>query len=139
MATKFSKAIEKFALDAEKRYRAIARTAAQAVVKNAQKTVGEGGRMRIDTGFLRASIAAAVGQMPSGPSANDRDETYSVGSYVGENPAATFLRWDPNKGEILYIGWTANYARYREAHDHFLKLAVQRWDQEVAKAAKSIR
>ena len=77
--------------------------------------------------------------MPKGPSTNDKNEKYPIGSHVaGEPVAGTLLRWDPVKGETISIGWTANYARHREAQDGFLRGAVEVWDRTVNKAAKRV-
>lgn len=39
-------------------------------------------------------------------------------------------------GDTFYFGWTAKYARYREAFDGFLESAIMNWqaivDKEVA-------
>jgi len=125
--------------------RATAREAVQDTVELAQKTTGEGGHMRVDTGFLRASIQAALGGMPYGASTNAKgadgkplewpEGTFTAGSDI----SVALLLWDPNKRTPLYIGWTANYARPREFEDGFMRLAVQRWDQTVNAAAKRVR
>lgn len=131
--TSFSEQIAAFNRKAESRLRAAARTAVQDTVEEAQTVRGRGGRMRVRFGFLRASIAAAIGQMPSGETENPDKRTFD---YSPDSIAATLLRWDPNSGESIFVGWTANYARHREAHDGFLRGAVENWDQHVDKAAK---
>lgn len=134
---KFSAQVGAFSEKFERRYRATARTAVQDTIAMAQRTRGEGGRMRVDTGFLRASIQAALHNMPSGPTTNDRGEQFRVGAQVaGEPVAATLLKWDPLTRTTLFVGWTANYARHREAQDGFLQGAAELWDQTVDKAAK---
>lgn len=157
---KFEDQVNKFARKYEARLRAIGRTAVQETVSIAQEVAippnaaqgavssggklgGGGGRMRVDTGFLRASIQAALHTMPSGPTKNEGThggkKKYSVGSQAsGEPVAATLLRWDPNKSDVLFVGWTAGYARIREAHDGFNRGAVEKWDQTVLKAVKKV-
>ena len=117
----------------KKRLRATAREAVQETVEIAQQTVGEGGRMRVDTGFLRASIAASIGQMPSGPGKGD-DGPYT---YTGDATSATLLRWQPD--QTLYIGWTANYARAREYRDGFMRGATEKWSHTVDQVAQKVR
>lgn len=138
--TTFSSQIAKFADKYEKRLRATARYAVQDVVEDAQTPVRGGGRMRIVTGFLRASIQAAIGYMPSGPVVNDMDKNYPEGTQVaGEPVSATLLRWNPAMAEHLFIGWTANYARFREYEDGFLRGAVEQWDEMVRLAVKRVQ
>jgi hypothetical protein len=130
----FSRKVDKWVSKAEKRIRAVARTAVQDVVNDAN-TPRPAGRMRVDTGFLRASIAAALGRMPSGERQNPGDTAvpYNEGAV-----SAVLLRWQPGKDD-LYVGWTANYARPREYRDGFLRGATEKWDEYVDSAAKRAR
>lgn len=107
---------------------AAAKTAVDAIVEDAQTPVAKGGRMRVDTGFLRNSIAAAVGSMPSGPS-DPRADAQGRGE-VGLVVEQWSVR-DP-----LYVGWTANYAVYREAYDGFMEGALQNWAKHVSSAVQ---
>ena len=118
--------------------RATMRGSVQKTVSIAQKTEEEGGRMHVDTGFLRASIGASTGEMPTGTSINpDPKADDVVFQYEGTAVAAALLRWQP--GETLYVGWTANYARPREARDGFLKGAVEQWDGTVDLEAAKVK
>jgi len=136
----FSGQIAAFNRKVTQRYRTVAKTAVQETVSMAQRVRDEGGRMRVDTGFLRASIQAAVGNMPSGPTENENKKKYPIGSIVaGEPVSVTLVRWNPDREEVLYIGWTANYARYREAQDGFLRGAVELWDVTVNSAVAKVR
>lgn len=131
--TSFSEQIAAFNRKAEKRIRAAGRDAVQETVAEAQTVRGRGGRMRVKTGFLRASIAAAIGQMPSGETENTDNETFN---YQVDSIAATLLQWDPSSEDKLFIGWTANYARPREYRDGFLRGAVENWEQNVKSASR---
>jgi len=149
---KFSQQVEAFTRKVEARFRAVVRESVQETVSKAQRVAiksdaspeailqsaleGGNGRMRVDTGFLRASILAAVGNIPSGQSDNPGKEKFAIGKYVGEPVGVTLLKWDPYRGETLYIGWTAHYAKYREAYDGFMRGAIEQWDVTVAKALK---
>ena len=135
----FDRQVAKYALEYAERFRAVARTAVNDTAHMASVPVGKGGRMRIDTGFLRASIQGAVQSMPSGPTTNEGKRNYPAGSFIsGEPVAVALLRWNPNDGTPFFVGWTANYARKREAYDGFMRGAVEKWDQTVAKAAKKV-
>ena len=95
--------------------------------------------MRVDTGFLRASIQGSINSMPSGPTTNDDKEKFALGTQAaGEPISVTLLKWEPISNDVLFVGWTAGYARPREHKDGFLRSAVDMWDVTVAKAAKRI-
>ena len=135
MMGNFSKQIGRFNDKFERRYRAVARTAVQDTVAIAQRPRGAGGRMPVVTSFLRASIAANVGSMPSGESVNPGGRF----TYTGTILAESLLKWRPEKGEVLYVGWVAQYSRYMEARYGFLRGATEVWDITVAKAAKKVK
>jgi hypothetical protein len=132
----FTDQVNKFNRKVDKRIRVTAQNSVQETVRLAQRVRKKGGRMRVLTGFLRASIQASLNGMPSGPSDNPNGDEYGLDTQVaGEPVPVTLLKWDPLKGETMSIGWTANYARPREYHDGFLRGAVELWDQTVAKEA----
>ncbi|RUW55657.1 hypothetical protein EOA32_00925 [Mesorhizobium sp. M1A.F.Ca.ET.072.01.1.1] len=100
----------------------------------AQTPVAKGGRMRVDTGFLRASGQASLNGVPTGPVRPEAGKTYSY----NENSviaALSKLRFGAN----FFFGWTANYAKYREAYDGFLEGALQRWQQTVNEVVAEIK
>lgn len=122
-----------------KRLAFVAKDATLRLVNDAQRSVSKGGRMRIDTGFLRASIAAKIGGMPSGESANTSGLQYSESETASGTPiAAALIRWRPAT-ETIFIGWVANYARFREYQDGFMRGAVERWPEFVRRAANEAK
>lgn len=136
----FANQVDQFARKYNTRFKLVAQIAVQDTVSMAQRVHKEGGRMRVKTGFLRASIQAAVHSMPSGPTQGEKKTKYPLGTQVAGVPVSvTLLRWDPNTPDVLFVGWTANYARHREAHDGFLRGAVEKWDQTVRKAVMTVR
>ena len=139
----FGDQVNKLARRYEGRMRAIARTAVQDTVSMAQRTRGSGGQMPIDTGFLRASIQAAIHAMPSGPTTNEgghggKRKYPSMESAAGEPVSVTLLRWHPNNGDPLFVGWTAAYARAMEAKYGFMRLAAGKWESTVKKAVRKV-
>lgn len=114
--------IDEWIKKAEGRLEAVVKTAAQSVATEASRPTGEGGRMRVDTSFLRNSIRGQVGMMPS--SGSNSVEIAIAG-------------WDITKP--LYIGWTANYAPYREAYDGFIAKELQNWDNHVKAAVREAK
>jgi len=119
----------------KKRMRAVAKESVQQTVAIAQQPRGEGGRMRVDTGFLRASIAGNVGSMPSGESENPG----GAFNYEGTATSVALLKWNPELGETLYIGWVANYSKYRESQDGFLRGSVELWPRTVNEVAQKVK
>lgn len=114
----------------QKMAEAVAKQSAQDVIADAQKTRARGGRMRVDLGFLRASGGAAVGQMPSGPTENRENQSYSSQqTLTGEPLVLALAGWDFE--QPIYWGWSANYARARESKDAFMRLAAQKWPRIV--------
>lgn len=101
------------------------------VVNRAQRKRTEGGRMRVDTGFLRSSGKARANQMPSGDNVNPGDETFKW-----DDEQLSRVLVENGLGNVIFFGWTANYARPREYEDSFLRLAVQKWGRIVDKNAK---
>lgn len=129
--------LDKFVRKSEERMLAVARQSIQDVANEAQKPVGKGGRMRVKTGFLRASGRAAVGKMPSGQSMKPADAT--DGQFTYDSDSITSALAKLKLGDTFYFGWVANYARYREVFDGFLSTALQNWDQYVASNARKLR
>lgn len=128
--------IEDFVATSEKRMIALMRESIQDVVLNAQTPVGKGGRMRVDTGFLRASGQASLTGMPTGPT---RGELTAPGSYGYNENTVTVKLGDLKIGQTFHFGWTAEYAKYRELYDGFLEGALQNWARIVAFNTDSIR
>lgn len=123
----------------KKRMIAVRNASIEKVVNAAQLPTGKGGRMRVDTGFLRASGQMTLNGLPSGPVRGDDDAaplSYDDGSRV--TPIALILA-RASLGTDIYFGWTANYARYRESQDGFLRLAAQRWPDFVAESIKTAK
>lgn len=135
----FTAPVSEWVAATKKRMIAVRNMSIEKTINAAQLPVGKGGRMRVDTGFLRASGQLSMNGMPSGPVRGDVDATksqYDDGSKV--TPVALILA-RASLGTDLYWGWTANYARARESKDGFLRLSVQRWDEFVEQSTKEAR
>lgn len=136
----FSASVDAFTVRTRSRALAVTRIAASMVAEDAGRPRSQGGRMRVDTGFLRNSIRGAIGSLPSGPSLGPKKTKAGI---VWRDPmgnadevALVITRWDGRSP--IYIGWTANYARYREYKDGFLEGAVRQWPRFVRDAASMI-
>lgn len=126
----------------KQRQEAVYKESAQRVVAVMQTPKGAGGNLRVDTGFLRASLVATTSaSMPP----------------FRENPGGgAKVSYDPMQINLVIAGadietpitvvYTANYARHREygargqAPDRFVALAAQQWGRivnEVCAEAKA--
>lgn len=131
--------VDSWVLESIKRMKNVRNAAIEMVVNDAQLVVAKGGRMRVDTGFLRASGQMSLNGMPSGPvrPADDAKKfQYDDGTAI--TPVSLILA-RASLGTDLYFGWTANYARAREAQDGFLRLAVQKWPEFVDEATRKAK
>lgn len=107
----------------------VMRASLQELIDMAQKPVARGGKMRVDTGFLRASGQGSLNGLPTGPSMREIDIKYHYDN--GSNTTKVVQLAEMQIGATFYFGWTANYARYREAYDGFLDAGIQQWQSIV--------
>lgn len=103
-------------------------------VNEMQTPVAKGGKMRVDSGFLRASGQASLNGMPSGPSRKPEDAKKEQFDSATEGKVATSVLAAIGSigfGATFFFGWTANYAKYRELYDGFRDSALQNWQKTV--------
>ena len=128
MARSFSAQVGEHVSRYQRRMTAVRNQAVSDVIEEAQRPVAQGGRMRVDTGFLRNSLVTDA----DGSSAEGAD------SYTLVLAGATA------DAEIT-AAWTASYARAREfgargqPPDFFARDAAQRWQEFVQRAADRFR
>lgn len=140
--TGFAATIEDWVKETEARMLAVVQDAALHTVNDMQTPTAKGGRMRVDTGFLRASGRGAIGQMPSGPS--QKPEDAPVGQYTGiydtfdGYPLGAVLQ-DLKLGDTFYFGWTAAYAPVRNTYDGFMDTAIQNWQGYIDSSTNRLR
>lgn len=129
----FTAQVDAFVKETDKRMNALIRQATQDLINEVQTPVAKGGKMRVDTGFLRASGQLSLTGMPTGPAVGEKDKKYSTPP-IGVAQLAGF-----DVGKTLWFGWTANYAAYREAYDGFLISGIQNWQSIVNRVAEQIK
>lgn len=115
--------------------------ALQDTVINMQTPVGRGGKMRVDTGFLRASARSSLEGFPSGDGMRPADAP--VGEYTGiydnwEVSSVTATLINLKLGDTFYFGWVANYAPTRELYDGFMESSIKNWPRFVAFAVDTV-
>lgn len=138
----FTAQVSQWAAKSENRVRAVFRESAQRVVSDMQTPRGEGGRMRVDTGFLRASLQASLSGMPQ-TDANSKPTKGATYSWQETDVSLVILGAD--LGDTIYVGYTAAYAAAREygargqAPDAFVRTAAAKWPQHVQAVIQEAR
>lgn len=137
MANKFGSQVRAFAEKAKEMQLAIFRESAQKLMEEANTPEGQGGKLPVDTGFLRGSQAASTEGMPADGA---------------QPPGLVFVTLQV--GQTVWAGWTAKYAMrmehgfqgtdslgrvYAQAGKGFARAAAQRWDFIVAEVAADVR
>ena len=112
----------------EKRLNAVFTKSAEELVEEVLRPVDQGGRMRVDTGFLRSSLQASTSTMPM-IMADARPGDGQT--YQPDDGAIAAVILGAQIGQTLYFGFTAAYARPREYHDAFVRGAAQQWEAIV--------
>lgn len=133
--------VDEFIITTEKRKLALTRQSLQDVIELANVPVAKGGKMRVDTGFLRNTGAATLNAPVMGPGRGDPNAP--AGFYDNGNKlmgtSVTEALANLKLGDVFRFGWTANYAVYREAYDGFLESALMRWQKIVDRNVDIIR
>jgi len=124
----FAAQIRNFEKKTLEKLRRIIQIAAQSAFQDAQKPIGEGGRMPVDTGFLR-----------------DSEQSGLNGSVIAKGQDTYVLSIAQVKiGDVLFLVWTAEYAAYveygtsRMPARFFMRGAAQQWQRFVDEAARKV-
>lgn len=125
----FEADVDRIVVNTEKRMLMVMKQSLLNAINEMQTPVAKGGKMRVDTGFLRASGQASLNGVPNGPSVKPTDA--AKGQYDWKPAQAETTIGQMQFGSTLFWGWTANYAIYREARDGFAYATIQRWQQIV--------
>lgn len=128
----FTAQIDDWVRKTKARMDAVVKGSAQAVVQDAQVPVAKGGRMPVDTGFLRNSLISSL----------------QGGTALGGATGYTAVVGGMEAGDVVTFTWTANYARHVEYGARgrtprlFVGGAVRKWPQivasEIAKAKAAV-
>lgn len=132
----FQADVDKIVVNTEKRMLMVMKQSLINTINEMQTPVKKGGKMRVDTGFLRASGQASLNGMPTGPEMKPKDATagqFDDGNteYTKKFPVVEAVIGKMQFGSVLFFGWTARYASYREAYDGFMYSAIQNWQKTV--------
>lgn len=128
----FQADVDRIVVNTEKRLVLVMKQSLINAINEMQTPVAKGGKMRVDTGFLRASGQASLTGVPTGPSIKPKDATKGkIDDGEKKYPQTEATIGQLQFGITFYFGWTANYARYREAYDGFMYATVQNWQKIV--------
>lgn len=136
MAESFNAVIDKVVADTKEKMLAVVKNSIQEVVEDAQTPLAKGGKMHVDTGFLRSSGQAQLNQLPVGQTEGRERAEGEVGvlpEYATPDKVDYILPIlaKMKVGDTFYFGWTARYAQIREVYDGFMESAVMNWRQIV--------
>ena len=120
--------IAEWVAKSEARLNAVWKTAAQDIVREIQTPRAKGGRMPVQTSFLRNSFSADINKTPSG----NGNSAYTSG------PISIVIN-RAKIGDTVVFGWGAQYSIYMEARYSFVRHAAQNWQQIVIKAAQKVK
>jgi len=143
----FTVEVDAWVLECKERLLKVARQSISDVIEEAQTpgpsvanpSVSEGGKMPIDTGFLRASGRSNIGSMPYGPNRGVKNEKYpSPDEYKTEGTTSVNLA-KLAVGDVYYFGWGAEYAPVIELRYGFLDSALQNWQAIVSRNAAKLK
>jgi hypothetical protein len=142
MSNTFSASISEWVRKSEARIEAVVKASAQDIAAEVVKPIAKGGRMRVDTGFLRNSLMASTSSMPRiNPKARP-GENSAYGDPSGE---IALVIAGAAAGEPIYLGFTASYARHREfgangqPGDAFVRTAAAKWQEIVNRNARALQ
>lgn len=137
MTDSFDVVMDKFVADSNEKMLAVVKNSIKEVVEDAQTPIAKGGKMPVDTGFLRLSGQGQLNQIPSGPTrGRHRKATDGEGvlpEYATSDKADYILSILAKMkiGDVFYFGWTAIYALKQEIYHGFMESAVMKWKEIV--------
>lgn len=144
MAKSFTAQVEQMIVNSKEAMLAVVQGSIRDMTNDMQIPVAKGGRMRVDTGFLRASARASLNGMPSGRSKKNAAEEAATGKRAGQfdtfnGQAINAVLLDMKLGDTFSFGWVAEYALTRERYDGFRDTVLQNFQQYVNSNADKIR
>lgn len=138
----FAASVDDWVRETEARLTAVMRESTQEVIADMQTPVGAGGRMPVDTGFLRASLVVAVNQEPvSATRANPNPQ----GSFNYTESVVSLAIAGAEIGDVITASYSAVYARAIEygsegrAPRGFVRGAAAQWQAIVARVVARLK
>lgn len=136
----FTVEVDDWVAETKERLEAVFRIASQNLFYAVILPVNEGGRMRVDTGFLRSSFKAFVEQPLITLTGRPEGDAFSADlGQISLTIASAEL------GDTIFFASSANYARPREygsrgrPGDGFIQVNAERWPDFVNEAVLIIK
>lgn len=142
----FSAQVSEWARETKERQIAVRNEAAQRVIAIMQTPVGQGGNLPLDTGFLRASLMAAIGsanfEIKPEP-ASDGPVPYDAGqislvisnAQLSDQIEAVYTAKYARRMEYGFVGKDSLGRTYNQTGRRFVALAAQQWTRIVSEVA----
>lgn len=133
MAKAFSAQVHDIIRKNERVMTMVAQDSVQRLINATQVPKAKGGKMPVDTGFLRASGRMSLSGVPTGPSRPAKDVEAAYGSPDTVKVEGLKL------GTAIFWGWTAIYARRQELRNGFLSSNLRNWQKFVDESVREVR
>lgn len=130
----FSAGVTAWVAETRERMAAVRQEAAQRTVEIMQTPVAKGGNLPLDTGFMRASLQAQIGQ----GAFTARDNPGGDGSFSYDAGAVSLVIAKAKPSDPITLCYTANYAIHQEYGARgrpgraFVRLAAQQWQRVIS-------
>ena len=140
----FSAQIDAWVRETKERQTAVFRESSQRITEEILLPVAKGGHMRVETGFLRASLSAsldgALPQLAARPeSAVEASRASGAPSIQFDSSPVTLTISNADIGDKITFAFAANYARHVENRFAMVRLGAQRWPQAVEEVAREAK
>lgn len=137
----FTSVIDKFVDNTEELMLDVVKDATQDLIQEMSTPVQAGGKMPVDTGFLRLSGSGSINQLPVGETEGRKRLPGEVGVLYQSNPSesvvSTLIKL--KLGDTFYYGWTARYAIYQEFKHGFLTSACMKWQNFINNSIRKLK
>lgn len=137
----FAAQVSAFAAKSKDRIVRVRNESAERVVDIMQTIDDEGGRLKFDTGFLRASLRACFGEPGFAVTYNPNDGT----TFSYDPTEVSMVIASQDLSDVLTFVYTANYALPREygargqSPDAFVQGAAMQWQRVVSEVAAELK
>lgn len=141
----FNKKIDNICVSMNEKMLLVIKNAIRKVVIEAQTPIKKGGKMHVDTGFLRWSGTASLNELPYGETEGrqrGKSETGVLPEYRVSDDGGKMLNTvlaQMKLGDTFYFGWTARYAKYREIYDGFMRSAVMNFQKHINDESRRLK
>ncbi len=141
MATSFTAQINDWVQRTEARQEAVFKESTQRVFEEVLRPRSQGGNLRVDTGFLRASFRTSLNTADFTTTPRPAD----IGSFTYQPQQITATIAAASLDDVIYGVFGANYAIYREfgtfgrPGDAMVRLAVQKWQTIVTEVTTELQ